>query len=73
MSDSNLLSEIAALYGERKKKAEEVAAIDRRIELLLYPQQQTRRKPRPKSGKEWERIMENERITTKGRALAGQV
>ncbi len=70
-NNHDLLTEIAALYGERKKKAEEVAAIDRRIELLLYPQQQTKRKSRPKSGKEWERIIENEHITTKGRALAG--
>lgn len=68
--DHSVLAEIAALYGERKKKAEEVAAIDKRIELLLYPQQQNKRKSRPKSGKEWERIL-NERVTTEGRTLAG--
>ncbi|WP_303174415.1 hypothetical protein [uncultured Desulfovibrio sp.] len=70
-SDDKVIAEIAALYGERKKRAKEIAAIDLRIELLLYPQRQTKRKARPKSGQEWERILKDERVTTEGQAMAG--
>lgn len=73
MTESERLAEVAALHAERKNKAEELAAIDRRIELVLFPESTGRRKQKPRSGKDWERIMEscNEHVPTSRRALAG--
>ena len=55
MNESERLAEVAALHHERKRKAEEFAAIDRRIELVLFPGKGTSRKQKPRSGKEWDR------------------
>ena len=73
MTESESLAEVAALHAERKRKADELAAIDRRIELVLFPEKDTNRKQKPRSGKEWERIMESghERVPKSRRALAG--
>lgn len=73
MTESERLAEVAALHAERKSKAEELAAIDRQIELVLFPELAGRRKQKVRSGKDWERIMEsgNECVPTSRRALAG--
>ena len=73
MTETERLAEVAALHHERKRKAEELAAIDRRIELVLFPGKGTSRKQKPRSGKEWERIMDSghECVPTSRRALAG--
>lgn len=73
MTEAERLAEVAALHAERKQKSEELAAIDRRIELVLFPESTGRRKPKSRSGKDWEKIMGamNERVPTGRRALAG--
>ncbi len=73
MTESERLAEVAALHAERKHKAEELAAIDRRIELVLFPETATKRKQKTRSGKDWERMMGSghECVTTNRRALAG--
>ena len=38
MNETERLAEVAALHHERKRKAEELAAIDRQIDLILFPQ-----------------------------------
>ena len=72
MNESERLAEVAALHHERKRKAEELAAIDRRIELVLFPESGQKRKTQTKSVREWDRILgvENERGPKVGRALA---
>ena len=72
MNESERLAEVAALHHERKRKAEELAAIDRRIELVLFPECGQKRKTQTKSVREWDRILgvENERGPKVGRALA---
>ena len=37
MNETERLAEVAALHHERKRKAEELAAIDRQIDLILFP------------------------------------
>lgn len=73
MTESERLAEVAALHHERKRKADELAAIDRQIDLILFPQSAGGRKQKPRSGKEWERIMDSghECVPTSRRALAG--
>ena len=72
MNESERLAEVAVLHHERKRKAEELAAIDRRIELVLFPECGQKRKTQTKSVREWDRILGvgNERGTKVGRALA---
>ena len=72
MNEAERLAEVAALHHERKRKAEELAAIDRRIELVLFPECGQKRKTQTKSVREWDRILwvGNERGTKVGRALA---
>ena len=55
MNETERLAEVAALHHERKRKAEDFAAIDRRIELVMFPGKGTSRKQKPRSGKEWDR------------------
>ena len=40
MNETERLAEVAALHHERKRKAEELAAIDRQIDLILFPNPQ---------------------------------
>ena len=72
MNETERLAEVAALHHERKRKAEELAAIDRRIELVLFPECGQKRKTQTKSVREWDRILgvENERGAKVKRALA---
>lgn len=73
MTESECLAEVAALHAERKRKFDELAAIDRRIELILFPDRSGNRKQRSRSGKDWERMLRagDERGTTERRTLAG--
>lgn len=73
MNESERLAEVAALHAERKRKADELAAIDRRIEMVLFPETATKRKRKTHSGREWERMVEtgHECVPTSRRALAG--
>lgn len=73
MSEKERLAEVAALHAERKRKADELAAIDRRIDAVLFPDSGTKRKKQSHTGQEWERRMgaSNERIAEGRRALAG--
>ena len=61
-----------AVLQQLQRKAEELAAIDRRIELVLFPECGQKRKTQTKSVREWDRILGvgNERGTKVGRALA---
>ena len=72
MNETERLAEVAALHHERKRKAEELAAIDRRIELVLFPESEQKRKAQTKSVREWDRILgvDNERGAKSRRALA---
>ena len=50
MNESERLAEVAALHHERKRKAEELAAIDRQIDLILFPQSAGGFNPRSRTG-----------------------
>lgn len=52
MSEKERLAEAAALFLERKRKAEELAALDRRIEIILYPEHRQKRKQPVRSDRE---------------------
>lgn len=73
MNEAERLAEVAALHHERKRKAEELAAIDRQIDLILFPQSAGGRKQSARSGKDWERILRcgDECSQKSRRALAG--
>lgn len=66
--DNQQLSTLLYLQEERVRKTQEMAAIDRQIELLLSPDKcRGVKRTRRKSGKEWERRLlhggENERLS----------
>lgn len=73
MNEAERLAEVTALHHERKRKAEELAAIDRQIDLILFPKSAGGRKQSTRSGKDWERVLRfgDERSQKVRRALAG--
>lgn len=75
MIEQERLAEVAALHLERKRKAEEVAALDRKIELILFPESGEKRKKQTRSGQEWEIKLRSshERVAKERRALAGKI
>lgn len=57
MSETERLAEAAALLIERKRKMDEVHAIERKLEIVLgVSASETRKKPVHK-GQDWERIL----------------
>ena len=52
MNETERLAEVAVLHHERKRKAEELAEIDRQIDLILFPQSAGGRKQSARSGAE---------------------
>lgn len=57
MSETERLAEAAALLMERKKKMDEVNAIERKLEAVLGVSAPEKRKKPVYRGQEWEKIL----------------